>query len=263
MSIDSAAETPGALIAYGRRGAAAVVLKVCKRMGDEWHSGDVLRAFGDRGVVRVLERAEGALLLERLTPGCSLVEMVQRGDDDAATEILAGVVQAMSPGEAPRRASTVEDWGRGFDRYLATGDRRIPRPLVETARRTYAELARSQTSRRLLHGDLQHSNVLFDQRRGWVAIDPKGVVGEAEYELGAALRNPREAPALFTDPAVIERRVRRFVASLGVDRTRVVGWAFSQAVLSVIWDVEDGVPVDASHPCLALAGVLRAMLPVR
>ena len=42
----------------------------------------------------------------------------------------------------------------------------------------------------LLHGDLQHYNVLLDKDRGWVAIDPKGVVGELEYEVGALLRNP-------------------------------------------------------------------------
>jgi streptomycin 6-kinase len=43
---------------------------------------------------------------------------------------------------------------------------------------------------RLLHGDLQHYNVLLDRKRGWLAIDPKGVVAEGEFELGAALRNP-------------------------------------------------------------------------
>ena len=59
----------------------------------------------------------------------------------------------------------------------------------------------------LLHGDLQHYNVLFDNERGWVAIDPKGVVGEWEYEVGPLLRNPVEQPELFANPAIINRRL--------------------------------------------------------
>ena len=61
---------------------------------------------------------------------------------------------------------------------------------VERAQRLYVGLCASQTSTRLLHGDLHHYNILRDGDRGWVAIDPKGVVGEVEYEIGAALRNP-------------------------------------------------------------------------
>jgi streptomycin 6-kinase len=53
-------------------------------------------------------------------------------------------------------------------------------------------LCSSQRYRRLLHGDLHHGNVLHDSERGWVAIDPKGVLGEPEYEIGVALRNPIE-----------------------------------------------------------------------
>lgn len=60
----------------------------------------------------------------------------------------------------------------------------------------------------LLHGDLHHYNVRFDRDHGWNAIDPKGVVGEFEYEVGALLRNPIKQPEIFTDPATIERRIK-------------------------------------------------------
>jgi streptomycin 6-kinase len=43
--------------------------------------------------------------------------------------------------------------------------------------------------------DLHHYNVLSDSGRGWLAIDPKGLVGEVEYEVGAAIRNPIDAMA--------------------------------------------------------------------
>ncbi len=51
------------------------------------------------------------------------------------------------------------------------------------------ELLLSQGEPVLLHGDLHHYNLLQHQDT-WLAIDPKGVVGEREFEIGAFLRNP-------------------------------------------------------------------------
>ena len=64
--------------------------------------------------------------------------------------------------------------------------------------------------------------MLYDRERNWVAIDPKGVVGELEYELGAAIRNPAELPALFTDAAVVQSRLRRLCDSLGLNADRAL-----------------------------------------
>src|SRR5262249_16592513 len=136
-------------------------------------------------------------------------------------------------------------------------DARIDRALVEHAQRVYAELAAAQRNPALLHGDLQHYNVLHDAARGWLAIDPKGVVGELEFEIGAALRNPVDRPELFAAPATVERRLEIFHDALGIDVDRARAWAFAQGVLSAIWSIEDGAAVDASNPALRLATVIR------
>lgn len=127
----------------------------------------------------------------------------------------------------------------------------------------YAELCDSQSSTRLLHGDLHHHNVLLDNQRGWLAIDPKGVVGELAYEVGAAFRNPCERPAVFAARATIERRVGRFAGVLGLDAERVLGWAFAQAVLAAIWEVEDAGVLRMGIGCIALANAIRPMLGTR
>jgi len=124
----------------------------------------------------------------------------------------------------------------------------------------YVDLSGSQRSRRLHHGDLQHYNVLFDTDRGWLAIDPKGVVGELEYEIGAVLRNPDERPDMFLSPSVIERRVKQFTNRLNLNYERTFRWAFAQAVLSAIWGIEDGFSVDATNSSLRLAEAIRPML---
>jgi streptomycin 6-kinase len=259
VAIESVHETGSSLIAYGKRAELPVVLKVVKHPGDEWFSGEVVQAFAGHGIVRVYEYAGGALLLERLSPGNSLVDTSRSGNDERATEILARVIATLVPQHVTTRRTPVAEWGRGFDRYLASNDTRIPRELVVRAGLTFANLVRSQRDPRLLHGDLQHSNVLFDRERGWVAIDPKGVFGELEVELGALLRNPHEVPQLFTVPRMIERRVQQLSNTLDVDRNRVLAWAFAQSVLSVVWSWEDGEFGGAPLPVLTLAANLSTM----
>jgi streptomycin 6-kinase len=263
--VEDSFETGTSLIAYGRHASQPVVLKVVKRPGDEWRSGEVLSEFDGRGVVRVYEYVAGAVLLERLTPADSLIDLVLSGRDEEATAIVASVIRATTPTQAvPSGANsylTVRDWGKAFAWYAATGDQRISSVLVSHAHRLYDELCRSQANVRLLHGDLQHSNILFDHQRGWVAIDPKGVIGEAEYEIGAALRNPHETPSLFTAPATIERRIRQLASELDLDATRALGWAFAQAVLSAIWVIEDGATLDPVEPSIVLAETICRMLP--
>jgi len=256
VTLEETRETSSSLLGFGLRGGVRVVLKLTKQESDESHSGNVLRAFGGDGAVRVYESETGAVLLERLEPGEDLVTLVKRGDDEAATRILAEVMAKLAQHEAPAECPTVSDWGRGFDRYLNSGDQRIPREMVHQARELFQDLASTQRMTMLLHGDLQHYNVLFDSQRGWVAIDPKGVVGELEYEIGAILRNPVELREFYTTPEIINRRLRTLTDSLNLNYSRTLNWSFAQAVLSAIWDVEDGNPVDADHPSLLLAKTL-------
>ena len=254
-------ETQSSFIVFGARNHHPVVLKVIRQPGDEWRCGEVLDSFNGIGVVRVYEYIEGAVLLERLSPGTSLVAMAVDGRDDEATEVIAEVIQRMSDTRGSLKGfTTVEEWGNGFQRYIASGDNQVPTALVEQGRRLYDGLCASQQTVRLLHGDLQHYNILFDAERGWTAIDPKGVVGEIEYEIGASLRNPLEKPDLLACPDTIERRLKLFESRLKIDFKRALGWGFAQAVLSAIWSVEDGFAIDESDPALKLANAIHPML---
>jgi streptomycin 6-kinase len=208
----------------------------------------------------VYEQVEGAVLMERATPGDSLVNMAVAGDDDQATAVIADVIRRTSRVRPTGGCPTLHDLARGFERYAATADTSVPRDLLDDGRRRYERLAASQRDQWLLHGDLQHSNVLRDEGRGWLAIDPKGVVGEVEYEVGAALRNPVEAPELFTSPRTIARRLHQFASHLRLDVHRTREWAFAQAVLSAVWEVEDGFTVRPESPVLTLARRLRRMI---
>ena len=260
VAIDSTWETNGSVLAFGVRRRTRVVLKISKQSGDEWHSGDILRAFDGDGMVRVYESDAGAVLLEQLDPGTELVELVRQGKDETAIEILAQVMLQTAHHTPPSHCPTVLDWARGFDRFLKMGDKQIPSHLVSEAGELYRRLGTSAGGTMLLHGDLHHYNVLFDSNRGWVAIDPKGVVGELEYEVGAILRNPVEQPDFVASTNIIERRLRALTDVLHLDYRRALEWSFAQAVLSEIWDVEDGYPIAANNPALKLAHAIRSLL---
>jgi streptomycin 6-kinase len=262
VTIERTAATATSILVHGRRAGKPVVLKVVKEQGDEWRCGEFAAKFSGRGVVDVYEQMPGAALFERLDPGEPLAALTLNGRDDEATDILAMLLGRMAPGDPPEGCPSVEQWGGGFVRQAAAGDERIPSSLLDPAQRIYADLAATQRVPALLHGDLHHYNVLSDRARGWCAIDPKGVVGELEYELGAALRNPIDRPEIFANLDVVERRLDQFGLVLGLDVSRARGWCFAQAVLSAIWSFEAGHAAEA-EAALQLARALLGSSALR
>ena len=200
---------------------------------------DVLEAFSGRATVRILERRADGVILERLEPGTPLSALVANGEDREATRILAWTVRRMHAESIPAGVPSAVELAASFGTYLASGDERLPRALVRAANAIYVDLCGSQRRVRLLHGDLHHDNVLFDARRGWVAIDPKGVIAELEYEVSVALRNPVARPDVFCDPDVFIERVACVTQELRLNAGRVKQWAFATAVLAAIWTIED------------------------
>jgi streptomycin 6-kinase len=255
VAIDRTIDTHTSLVVHGKRGETPVVLKVVKEEGDEWRCGEIAAKFAGRGVVQVYEHIPGAALFEKLDPGEPLATLTLSGRDDEATEVLANMLVRMVPGDPPEACPLVEQWAGAFVRHAGSGDERVPKALVEPAQRIYSDLCATQRNPALLHGDLHHYNVLSDRKRGWCAIDVKGVVGELEYELGAVLRNPIDRPDLFAKLDVVERRLEHFGLVLGLDVGRARGWCFAQAVLSAIWSTEDGHD-DERDAALALARAL-------
>ena len=100
----------------------------------------------------------------------------------------------------------------------------------------------------LLHGDFHHFNIL-SSGGGWLVIDPKGVIGPAEYELGPLLMNPNNQ--LLEETEAIHRTQRRIATlseRLGFDPQRLRAWAICHSVLSAFWDMaEDGSGCESSR----------------
>jgi streptomycin 6-kinase len=236
-------ETRTARLVFVRRGKELAILKVLGEASDEASAPRALRHFAGRGAVRVLREDRGAVLLERAMPGTPLSAIVAEGRDDEATGIISDIIASLHQGKVPTGWPTVENWADGFTRQRARGvHRRLPQRLLDRGEGVFRELAASQGKRFLLHGDLHHDNILHDEKRGWLAIDPKGVVGETVYETAASIRNPMDFYPFQADPGFMARRVAIFSERLALDRERILGWYIGQSVLSVCWLIEDGEP---------------------
>ncbi|HEY7355473.1 MAG TPA: aminoglycoside phosphotransferase family protein [Ktedonobacterales bacterium] len=220
-----------------------VVVKVCLPTGEFPEESEALRLFDGRGMVQLLEcdADNETMLLESLQPG-TLLSSVE--DDETATSIAASVMrQFWRPVPAQHSFPTISDWGRGFVRlrdHYAGGHGPFPPRLLEEAETLFAELSASMDAPVLLHGDLHHDNILAARRLPWLAIDPKGLVGEPAYETGALLRNPLPQLLQTHQPVrILARRIAQLAEELALDRARIRGWALAQAVLSAWWNVED------------------------
>lgn len=111
---------------------------------------------------------------------------------------------------------------------------------------------------RPLHGDLHHDNILSGPR-GWLAIDPHGVVGDPAYDAANLLYNPIERDDLRTDTARAGRLAEALAPSVDRPVAVVLGFAFCHACLSAAWHREDGNTQEAVRS-LAVARAIRPLL---
>lgn len=200
---------------------------------------ETLRLYAGEGAVRLLdaEPERGILLLERLQPGRTLHSV---SDDEEAVAIAAGVMRKIArPAPSSGAFPSTADWARGLDKLRAHfhgGTGPIPERLVERAEKLYASLHATMRHPLLLHGDLHHGNMLSAEREPWLAIDPKGVVGEAEFGVVQFLLNHLPASPVGE---TIARRIAQFAKTLGLDPSRIVSWTFCHTTLSAWWHIED------------------------
>jgi streptomycin 6-kinase len=228
-----------------RTGGEEIVLKLGVPNPELTNEIAALQLYDGTGAAQLLDAdAEaGVLLMERLTPGAPLADVV---DDEVATEIAAGVMRRLwRRVPAEHSFPDVRRWAQALyglrERFGGvTGP--LPPRLVDHAVHLHDELIASSAAPTVLHADLHHWNILTAERQPWLALDPKGVIGEPAYETGALLRNPMPGIARRPDARhILDRRVDLLAERLGFDRQRLIGWGFAQAVLSAAWDIDESL----------------------
>ncbi len=236
------AETPtGAVYKVEQNGRAPAALKIVGAGSeDARRSTELLLWYAGEGAVTVFDHSTEAVFMEWMD-GKPLSDPARHGRDAEATEAFGHVVaqlQRVRPdaptGLVPLRAH-----------YAALLDR-SPRAWPLTSRDMLARsigLARwlfdKPAAVAPLHGNLHHDTILSSDR-GWLAVDPKGLLGDPCYELADAFRNPSGAEALVADPARVAAMADSFVRRLGFNRRRMLAHAAAHCALSACWELEAG-----------------------
>ncbi len=214
-----------------------VVLKLLTPIGveDEQSGAVALDYWNGSGAVKLLRHGDNAHLRED-AEGNNLTTLVERGGDEQAAKIIADVLNQLHAVRSPipnglwmleRRFQSL------FERASLYPDTIFARAAV-VARR----LLDDPRDVRVLHGDMHHYNVR-QSARGWLAYDPKGVVGERAFDAANTLCNPDGVPDLLRSETRLLRNAEILARGMGVDLGRLLAFTFAYACLSAAWTLED------------------------
>lgn len=217
-------------------GAETVVLKLLSPSeSDEQRGALALRYFGGQGAVRLLRDDHGAQLIE-YAAGDQLTALVERGEDERATRIIAQVIAQLHgvPQDAPHDGLvTLQHWfGALFTKAAADRQAGSESIYIQSAALSERLLA-EQRDIRVLHGDIQHYNIRHSAR-GWLAFDPKGLVGERTYDCANTLCNPVK-PELVHNETRLLNHATILANTLGLELWRVLAFTYVYACLNASW----------------------------
>ena len=208
----------------------------------EWLAGE--------GAARVYASEGDALLMERAMGTRSLAAMSSSGEDDEATRIICSVVRRLH-GKAGKTPPDLVPLDRWFEALRKTAG--WVGALVESKAAAERLLANPRDVV-ALHGDIHHCNILDFGERGWLAIDPKGLIGERGFDYANLFCNPDDGAA---DPSRFNRRMMVVAEEARLDRARLLDWILAWAGLSAAFHIEDGEKPDAALKIAELAAAGR------
>ena len=220
------------------------VLKVGVPHGDFSAEMEALAIYEGRGINRLIDcdKALNAMLLERLRPG-KMLDSVENVREQS--EIAARILQDLHATPPPSNHTLPHfmDWMRSaFADARNCKDPERARGYIEQIPRVESMmgiLMGADEPQILLHGDLHHWNILSDADRGWLAIDPKGVIGASCLDVGRFINNAMG----FGETAAEKREilleaVAVFSDVLGENEERMFAGAFCDKIMGSSWSLK-------------------------
>lgn len=221
----------GVIVPVRGRAGETAVLKVSFPHPGNVHEPDAFTAWSGRGAVLLHARDDDryAMLLERVRTST----LAESEDGDEVVTVAGRLSRRLAvpaPPGLPRLRERTADWEnqlRADERELSHS---LPPRVVDAAVATVRELGTAQPDT-LVHGDLHGRNILRADREPWLAVDPKGYVGDPAYDSGTLLTS-RALTLLDADglSRAVHRVLDIFTEAAELDRERVRRWAQFHAV---------------------------------
>ncbi|HYJ12579.1 MAG TPA: aminoglycoside phosphotransferase family protein [Thermomicrobiales bacterium] len=192
-----------------------------------------------------------AMVVERIVPGTQLLD-VPMSDEDA-TRLAAEMLRTFwREVPNPTGLHPLRHWMRALLNWT-------PRPeVLSTELVTHAQevalrlLSRSSRSY-LLHGDMQHHNLLQRETGDWVVIDPKGLYGDPGFDIAAWMYNPPDVSLRTDYPELAKRRIAICANAWDMREDDLAEWSFVGAVLNACWSTSDAAPEGLLEHCVQIA----------
>lgn len=198
-----------------------------------------LRNLNGNGAPRLLQvdRENRAILIERIRPGLTMDVYFADYPFGCVEPAIAVLKKIISPPPSPGTdVQTLDDW---FDRFRRFRGTEFPQDHGERAVEIYEKLRQDKDRIYYLHGDFHPGNVV-NSGDGFVAIDPKGLVGHITYDISVFLNNlhwwqkgkPNVEDGLFST-------AKKFGDSFGLSERSIREAAFAGMVIGAWWNFED------------------------
>lgn len=201
-----------------------------------------LQTYDGEGCVQLLktDSTDGVMLLEHLLPGTMLAGVEERLAIKHFVKVWTDIRRKV---EKNANHPTVEDWMQAFDRYLEVypmNEGPISTENIQLAKNYAHEITNTSEGIELLHGDLHHENILFSDEYGWIAIDPKGVIGDPYFDFVSFLTN--QLIDTFNPKQLLKQRVSLLSEEMQLDNDRLLKAAVAMSMLYACWGLEDNDP---------------------
>lgn len=202
------------------------------------------------GAAPVLAHDGDALLMERAQSDISLTALAHGGRDDEASRTMCAVLNEL---HAPRAwlfpdLVPLEQWFAPLNAAAFSNG-----GILQMCASVASNLLANPHEISVLHGDMHHGNVLNFGARGWLAIDPKGLIGEKYFDYANILCNPDRELAIAQSR--LRRQVNVIAKAADLDSTRLLAWVVAWAGLSAAFLLEEGAAPERAIEMAELAAV--------
>lgn len=225
-------------VAKATRNTQPVVIKIGLDKQTTQNEMRALEYFNGCGSIDLLAFNEeyNALLLQQAVPGITLKSLPQTETHNVLDHYLQTMNNLHSKPLTTHHYPHISEWLLAIDK---TPTDKFPAKVLTKAIALKNQLLNTSTSQVFLHGDLHLDNVL-QQGNEWLAIDPKGVIGEPEFEMFAfdfIATNELDNHAQLN--SLLDECANRIAKKSTLNAERIKAWTFIRLVLSAAWSIED------------------------
>ncbi len=237
-----------------------VILKIGYDQKSIENEKQALIYFNGDGSIKLIDHTEKyhALLLQQAIPGITLTSFYP-DQIDLVIDCYTSTMKKLHSKHLPSNHNYphIREWLQAIDKL--TPNHHISESLLKNVVSLKNQLLKTITTEVFLHGDLHHDNMLKHHDE-WLAIDPKGVIGETEFEIAAfdfmyvnELANDIHVKNTF------ETRINLLAKKAGLDAQRIKDWILVRLVLMAAWNIEDNLSPDSA---IKLAEALMQQFPL-